>query len=313
MSLTTAQPRAAAAKAATAGFFSLLQDLWKNGVTVIRSAGIGVTIGVIPGVGEDIAAWISYAAAKRASRTPEDFGKGSRDGLIAAETANSAALPAAIIPALTLAVPGSAPAAVLIAAMFIHNVRPGPMIMFENPGFVSTVFGIIMLAKSRHRRSWTADDPAAPLDHRAAFERDGEGVGEQGLQPLRADALAPAGHGAAVERRRVLKEPLAAERLEVGGLDPGGTDRLVGQALHVLEDVQPRHQPGGQAWPADLVDEGLAAGRIELRPVNAPAQLRQLVPGVEDRLKGLAEHVGPRGGVGLGGAHRRGPHPVSSQ
>ena len=146
MSLTTAQPRLAAAKAAAASFLSLLRDLWKNAVTVIRSAGIGVTIGVIPGVGEDIAAWISYAAAKRASRTPDDFGKGSRDGLIAAETANSAALPAAIIPALTLAVPGSAPAAVLIAAMFIHNVRPGPMIMFENPGFVSTVFGIIMLA-----------------------------------------------------------------------------------------------------------------------------------------------------------------------
>ncbi|MEP0322252.1 tripartite tricarboxylate transporter permease, partial [Bauldia litoralis] len=68
------------------------------------------------------------------------------DGLIAAETANSAALPGAIIPALTLAVPGSAPAAVLLAAMFIHNVRPGPMIMIENPGFVANVVWILVFA-----------------------------------------------------------------------------------------------------------------------------------------------------------------------
>jgi hypothetical protein len=91
---------------------------------------------------------------------------------------------------------------------------------------------------------------------------------------------------------------------EVGVLDPGGADRLVGETLHVLEDVQSRHQPGGQARPADLVDEGLAAGRIQLRPVNAPAQLQQFVSRGEDRLEGLAEHVGLCGGVGLGGAHR---------
>jgi hypothetical protein len=147
----------------------------------------------------------------------------------------------------------------------------------------------------------------------AAVERDGQRVGEQGLQPLGADALAPAGHGAAVERQAVLKEPLAAEGLEIRVLHPGGADRLVGEPLHVLEDVQPRHQPGRQTGPADLIDEGLAAGRVELRPVDAPAQLQQLMAGVEDRLEGLAEHVGLRGGVGLGGAHRQGLHPAPGQ
>ena len=140
--------------------------------------------------------------------------------------------------------------------------------------------------------------------HGAAVARDGEGVGEQGLQPLGADAVAPSGHGAAVERQPVLKEPLATEGLEVWVLHPGGADGLVGQRLHMLEDVQPRHQPGGQARPADLVDEGRATGRIQLLPVDAPTQLRQSVPWVEDRLEGLAEHVGLHGGITFGGAHR---------
>jgi putative tricarboxylic transport membrane protein len=144
MSLAAAKARIIPATARLVGLASLFGDLWRNRATVARSSAIGTAIGVVPGVGEDIASWISYAAARRASKDPEVFGKGSRDGLIAAETANSAALPAAIIPAITLAVPGSAPAAVLLAAMFIHNVRPGPMIIFENPGFIPTVFWIVI-------------------------------------------------------------------------------------------------------------------------------------------------------------------------
>lgn len=144
LSLTTAKPQLAAVAAKKASLTSLFGDLWRSRLTVARSGAIGTAIGIVPGVGEDIASWIAYAGARRASRNPEEFGKGSRDGLIAAETSNSAALPGAIIPALTLAVPGSAPAAVLLAAMFIHNIRPGPMIMIENPGFVATVVWIVV-------------------------------------------------------------------------------------------------------------------------------------------------------------------------
>ncbi|MCF3932695.1 tripartite tricarboxylate transporter permease [Acuticoccus sp. M5D2P5] len=113
---------------------------------VLRSGVLGTVMGIIPGVGEDMGAWVSYAAARRASREPETFGSGNTAGLLAAETGNNAAVPGAIIPVLTLAVPGSAPAAVLLAAMFIHGVRPGPLIMIENPGFIFEVAAMVFWA-----------------------------------------------------------------------------------------------------------------------------------------------------------------------
>jgi putative tricarboxylic transport membrane protein len=70
--------------------------------TILRSGVIGTFIGIVPGVGEDVAAWSSYAAAKRASKEPEKFGKGSIDGLMAAETGDNACVPGAMIPVLTL-------------------------------------------------------------------------------------------------------------------------------------------------------------------------------------------------------------------
>jgi len=121
-------------------------DVWQYKRTIVRSGIIGTIVGIIPGVGEDIGAWASYAAARRASKEKDQFGKGSVEGLTAAETGNSAVVPGALIPALTLAIPGSAPAAVLIAALFIHGVRPGPMLMIENPTFVYEVVAILVLA-----------------------------------------------------------------------------------------------------------------------------------------------------------------------
>jgi putative tricarboxylic transport membrane protein len=114
--------------------------------TIGRSGIIGTVMGIIPGVGEDMGAWASYAAARRASKEKDLFGKGSVEGLMSAEAGNNAAVPGAIIPVLTLAVPGSAPAAVLLAAMFIHGVRPGPLIMIEFPGFVYEVVAMILFA-----------------------------------------------------------------------------------------------------------------------------------------------------------------------
>lgn len=123
-----------------------LRDIVTHWRTIIRSGLIGTGVGIIPGVGEDVAAWSSYAAAKRASKEPEMFGKGSIDGLMAAETGDNACVPGAVIPVLTLGVPGSAPAAVLLAAMIIHGVRPGPMIMIENPQFVYDVVAMMLFA-----------------------------------------------------------------------------------------------------------------------------------------------------------------------
>jgi putative tricarboxylic transport membrane protein len=121
-------------------------DVLKHWRTILRSGVIGTFIGVVPGVGEDVASWSSYAAARRASKEPEKYGKGSVEGLMAAETGDNACVPGAIIPVLALAVPGSAPAAVLMAAMIIHGVQPGPLIMVNNPQFVFDVVAMMLYA-----------------------------------------------------------------------------------------------------------------------------------------------------------------------
>ena len=123
-----------------------IKDITKYWRTIIRSGLVGTFIGAVPGVGEDIAAWTSYDLAKKASKEADQFGKGSIEGLIASETGNNAAVAGAMIPVLSLAIPGSAPAAVLLAAMFIHGVRPGPLIMIEFPNFVYQVVAMVLLA-----------------------------------------------------------------------------------------------------------------------------------------------------------------------
>lgn len=114
--------------------------------TIVRSGLIGTFVGIIPGVGEDVGAWVAYAAARRASREKRKFGKGSLEGLMAAETGNSAAPPGALIPVLTFGIPGSAPTAVLMAAMILHGVQPGPMIMIESPNLVYELVVMMFLA-----------------------------------------------------------------------------------------------------------------------------------------------------------------------
>ena len=114
--------------------------------TVIRSGVIGVLTGLLPGVGEDSGAWMSYAAAKASSKEKHLFGKGSIDGLMAAETGDMASIPGHIIPCLALGIPGSAPSAVLMAAMIIHGIQPGPMMMIQHPHFVYEVVAMTSLA-----------------------------------------------------------------------------------------------------------------------------------------------------------------------
>lgn len=123
-----------------------ISDVLRYWKTILRSGAIGVFIGILPGVGEDMGAWTSYAVARRFSPEREQFGKGSIEGMMAAETGDNAAIPGAIIPALALAVPGSAPAAVLMAAMIIHGVQPGPMLMVNQPQFAYDVVAITLIA-----------------------------------------------------------------------------------------------------------------------------------------------------------------------
>ncbi|MCX7231414.1 MAG: tripartite tricarboxylate transporter permease [Burkholderiales bacterium] len=141
-----AEPRARPVVETLDSVLPRIRDVLRYWRTVLRSGVIGVFVGILPGVGEDMAAWSSYAAARRASKERELFGKGSVEGLMAAETGDNAAVPGAMIPALALGVPGSAPAAVLMAAMIIHGVQPGPMLMTTQPQFVFDVVAITLIA-----------------------------------------------------------------------------------------------------------------------------------------------------------------------
>ena len=123
-----------------------IKDLLVNWKNIIRSGIIGVFVGAVPGVGENIASFVAYDFAHRASKTPEKFGKGSIEGLVAAETGDNACVGGAIIPVLVLAVPGSPPAAVLLAAMWLHGMRPGPLLVIEAPHYIYEVSAMFLLA-----------------------------------------------------------------------------------------------------------------------------------------------------------------------
>ncbi|MBQ8691843.1 MAG: tripartite tricarboxylate transporter permease, partial [Synergistaceae bacterium] len=106
---------------------------------LFRSSLIGCGIGAIPGAGEDIAAWLSYSTGKSRGKDRANFGKGSFEGLACSETANNACIPGAMIPMLTLAIPGSTQAAMFLAALNLHGVQPGPMLTVKAPAFVYSV------------------------------------------------------------------------------------------------------------------------------------------------------------------------------
>jgi putative tricarboxylic transport membrane protein len=99
----------------------------------IRSSIIGVIVGIMPGAGANIAAFISYNDARQRSRTPEKFGTGFIDGVKAAETANNAVTASALAPMLTFGVPGNAVAAVMIGGLMIHGLQPGPNLFVKEP------------------------------------------------------------------------------------------------------------------------------------------------------------------------------------
>ncbi|MCW4115854.1 tripartite tricarboxylate transporter permease [Aurantimonas sp. MSK8Z-1] len=113
----------------------------------MQTSAIGVFIGALPGTGGDIAALLAYDHAKRVTRNPERaFGDGAIEGLVAPETANNAAVGGAFIPMMTLGIPGDAVTAIMIGALFIHGLNPGPMLMVEKPDMFWFIVGALVLA-----------------------------------------------------------------------------------------------------------------------------------------------------------------------
>jgi putative tricarboxylic transport membrane protein len=120
-----------------------LKEITKRLPTILRSGAIGTGIGALPGVGEDVAGWVSYGVGKTTSKESASFGKGSVDGLISAEAANNAAIGGALIPLLVLGIPGSPPAAALLGALKINNVIPGPTI---DPAIIIHIVAVLVMA-----------------------------------------------------------------------------------------------------------------------------------------------------------------------
>jgi putative tricarboxylic transport membrane protein len=134
----------------TAKAFSTAMPTLKELVGVIRATIIGtiagIIVGIMPGAGQTVSAYVAYSEAKRWSKHPEMFGKGSLEGVAAPETANNAVQGGDMVPALALGIPGSNSAAVMMAALMLHGLTPGPMLFEKNAQIVFDLFaGMIMV------------------------------------------------------------------------------------------------------------------------------------------------------------------------
>lgn len=114
--------------------------------TYVKSAVIGVVIGMLPGGGASMASFIAYAEAKRSARAPEKFGDGSYEGLAASESANNAMCGGAVIPLLTMGIPGDAVTAVIFGVLLIHGLVPGPALLGENFAVIAPMFAALFTA-----------------------------------------------------------------------------------------------------------------------------------------------------------------------
>jgi len=114
--------------------------------TLLRSAVAGTAIGAMPGLGAPVASFFAYDQAKKRSKNPEEFGKGTLEGIAASESANSAVCASSLIPLFTLGIPGNVAAALLIGAFIIHGMIPGPLMFEENAQFIYSIYGSLIIA-----------------------------------------------------------------------------------------------------------------------------------------------------------------------
>ena len=113
-----------------------LADWSRSKWAIARGTAMGFAVGVLPGAGPTVASFLAYTLEKRVSKTPEQFGKGAIEGVAAPESANNAAATAAMVPMLTLGIPGSATTAIMLGGLMMWGLRPGPMLFEKNPQFV---------------------------------------------------------------------------------------------------------------------------------------------------------------------------------
>ena len=126
-----------------AGVGSVLKRLWAD---LVQGSAVGVIIGIIPGAGADIAAYVSYAISRRFSKQREKFGTGIPDGLVSATTSNNSAVGGALIPTTVFGIPGDSLTAVIIGVFFLKGLNPGPTVFIENALLINTVFMSFLVA-----------------------------------------------------------------------------------------------------------------------------------------------------------------------
>ena len=123
-----------------------LRDLWALRGSIGRGTGIGSVIGVVPGAGAAVGALVAYGIERQVNRRRDEFGTGVEDGLAAPEASKNATTGTALIPLLTLGIPGSAGAAIMLAALMLHGVQPGPALYAKDPGMLYAIFASFTLA-----------------------------------------------------------------------------------------------------------------------------------------------------------------------
>ncbi len=128
------------------GFGFTLKEFKNETVNLIRSALIGIGIGIIPGIGGGTSNMVSYAAAKSQAKNKEEYGKGCMGGIVASETANNASVGGALIPLLTLGIPGDTVTAMLLGGLMIHGIQPGPLLFRSNAQIVYSIFAALIIA-----------------------------------------------------------------------------------------------------------------------------------------------------------------------
>ncbi|WP_435256648.1 tripartite tricarboxylate transporter permease [Thioclava sp. FR2] len=122
------------------GFFNQMRELWVYRRIATVASSFGVICGMIPGVGEFMSQFMSYSYAQRTSKTPEAFGKGNPEGIVASEAANNSVPAAAMIPLLALGIPGEELTAMMLAVFYVHNVVPGPRLFAEHMDFIYALY-----------------------------------------------------------------------------------------------------------------------------------------------------------------------------
>jgi putative tricarboxylic transport membrane protein len=127
-------------------FGGSLEILWRRPMRVMQCNAIGTLIGILPGAGADIAAWVSFGYSKRRSDTPEEYGRGSLEGVADAGAANNAALAGAWIPALVFGIPGDSITAIVLGIMMMKNLTPGPEIFEKQAVLVHSLYFVFILA-----------------------------------------------------------------------------------------------------------------------------------------------------------------------